>query len=69
MAKKSEKTRTVELTDAEIHTLVALLHVMGFREKREIAKPFREGRTEMNVVVGRIIKKLRKADHFEGPLQ
>lgn len=63
------KTRSVELTDEEIHTLVALLHVMGFREKREIPKALRSGRTDMNIMVGRIIKKLRKADHFTGPLQ
>lgn len=63
------KTRSVELTDEEIHTLIALLHVMGFREKREVPKALRSGRTDMNIMVGRIIKKLRKADHFTGTLQ
>lgn len=58
------KTRKVELTDEEIHTLIALLHVMGFKEKREFPKTMRKSRTEMNVLVGRIMKKLRKADHF-----
>jgi hypothetical protein len=37
---------------------------MGFREKREVPKPYRDSRTEMNVVVGRIMKKLRKAERI-----
>lgn len=54
----------LDLTDEEIHTLLALLKVMGFREKREMPKPQRSGRTEMNVLVGRIMKKLRKAERI-----
>jgi hypothetical protein len=54
----------LDLTDEEIHTLLALLNVMGFREKREVPKPYRDSRTEMNVVVGRIMKKLRKAERI-----
>lgn len=65
MSKRSEGVRRVDLTDAEIHTLLSLLHVMGFREKREFPKSLRKSRTEMNVMVGRIMKKLRRADHFE----
>jgi len=64
MSKSEKNLREIRLTDEEIHILLSLLRLTGFREKRETPDNLRNSRTEMNVIVGRIIKKLRKADHF-----
>lgn len=58
------KVRKIELTDEEVHVLLTVLHLAGFKEKREEPRHLRDSRPEIPVVVGRIMKRLRKADHF-----
>lgn len=62
MAKAPKKT--VELTAEEIHYLYTMIHVAGFREKSEMIPSIRRNRTDMQRVMGRILKKLRKTNHF-----
>lgn len=54
----------IELTEEEIHHLYAMIHLAGFREKRELSPFSRMNRTDMQKIMGRILKKLRKAEHF-----
>jgi len=58
------KHKTIELTSEEIHHLYVMMTLSGFREKREFPMPIQGSRTEMQRVMGRIMKKLRKANHF-----
>lgn len=57
-------SKSIELNEEEIHYLYSMLHLMGFREKREFSKGFSGRRTDMQRIMGRIMKKLRKANHF-----
>jgi len=52
---------SVEMTDEEIHHLIAMLRIAGFREKRDIPKEMRAMRNAEMRITGRIMKKLRKA--------
>lgn len=61
MKKKSEQ---ILLTEEEINYLYTLIHMSGFREKREFPLNLRGNRTEMQRIMGRILKKLRKAKQF-----
>ena len=54
----------IELTDEEIHHLMVMLKVAGFREKREFHPESKPRRTEEMRIMGRILKKLRKAEHL-----
>jgi hypothetical protein len=58
--KKSE----IELTQEEIHHLLVMLRLMGFREKRDTPRRLRRARNEESKIIGKIMTKLRKADHF-----
>lgn len=60
----SRKNKTIELTQEEINHLYAMIHLQGFREKSEFPANLRRNRTEMQRVMGKILKKLRKAEHF-----
>jgi hypothetical protein len=51
----------VTLTEEEARHLIAMLHIEGFHEKREIPKSVRSNRTDISKNMGRIIKKVRKA--------
>lgn len=56
--------RTVQLTDEEIHHLIIMLKIAGFSEKRDFLPQYRATRTEEMRIIGRIMKKLRKAKHL-----
>lgn len=57
----AKKTVVIELTDEEaIHTLV-MLKLEGFREKRDFPKSIRGNRNTESRIIGRVMKKLRKA--------
>lgn len=60
----SKKNKTIELTQEEVNHLYAMIHLLGFREKWEYSLETRHNRTEMQKVMGKILKKLRKAEHF-----
>lgn len=55
----------VSLTEQEIQCLIAILHVDGFHEKKEIPESIRTTRTDMVKTMGRILKKLRKASESQ----
>lgn len=59
-----KNNKKIELTQEEINHLYAMIHLLGFREKSEFPTRLRGNRTEMQRVMGRILKKLRKAEHF-----
>jgi hypothetical protein len=54
----------VEFTDDEIRHLSAMLRIAGFREKRDYLPEYRAQRTEEVRIMGRVLKKLRKAKHL-----
>lgn len=51
----------ISLTEEEARHLIAMLHIEGFHEKRELPKSIRSHRTDISKNMGRVIKKLRKA--------
>ena len=59
--KTQEDVVTVELTREEIIHLIAMLRVAGFREKRDIAESLRNRRNSEMKIIGKVMKKLRKA--------
>jgi hypothetical protein len=61
---KKKKQQQIELTEEEIKYLYTMIHMLGFREKSEFPLGRRTNRTEMQKIVGKILKKLRKANHF-----
>jgi hypothetical protein len=52
---------TITLTEEEARHLVAILHIEGFHEKRELPESIRSRRNAISKNMGRILKKLRKA--------
>jgi hypothetical protein len=66
MGKQSHNT--IELTSEEIRHLYVMMTLSGFREKRDFPLSIRGSRTDMQRVMGKIMKKLRKADHFTNGL-
>ena len=64
MKKKSKSSKPIELTEEEIKYLYTMIHMFGFREKAEFPPYLRSNRTDMQRIMGRILKKLRKAEHF-----
>ena len=59
--KNSATKKSVELTDEEIIHLLAMLRVAGFKEKRDIPESIRPRRNSEMRIIGRIMKRLRKA--------
>lgn len=57
----TEKKVVIELTEEEARHLIAILHIEGFHEKRDIPKGLRNRRNDLTRNMGRIIKKVRKA--------
>lgn len=51
----------ISLTEEEARHLIAILHIEGFHEKREIPKSLRNRRNDLTRNMGKILKKLRKA--------
>lgn len=64
MKKTTKSSKRIELTEQEINYLYTLIHMAGFREKTEFPIGLRKNRTDMQRIMGRILKKLRKAEHF-----
>ena len=60
MSKPATK-KSVEFTDEEIIHLLAMLRVAGFKEKRDISESLRSARNSEMRIIGRIMKRLRKA--------
>jgi hypothetical protein len=57
----NEKKYVIELTEEEARHLIAILHIEGFHEKREVPKSIRNRRNDISRNMGKILKKLRKA--------
>jgi hypothetical protein len=53
--------KSVEFTDEEIIHLLAMLRVAGFKEKRDVSESLRSRRNDEMRIIGRIMKRLRKA--------
>jgi hypothetical protein len=61
--KKNNKV-FIEFTDEEVHHILVMLRLMGFREKRDTPIRLRRARNEESRKIGKIMKKLRKADNY-----
>lgn len=61
MVKKNAVKKSIEFTDEEIIHLLAMLRVAGFKEKRDISESLRSARNDEMKIIGRIMKRLRKA--------
>lgn len=57
---KSQKI-SIEFTQEEIVHLLAMLRIAGFKEKRDISESIRGRRNDEMRIIGRIMKRLRKA--------
>ena len=53
--------KSIEFTDEEIVHLLAMLRVAGFKEKRDISESLRSRRNDEMRIIGRVMKRLRKA--------
>jgi DNA-directed RNA polymerase subunit H (RpoH/RPB5) len=51
----------ISLTEEEARHLIAMLHIEGFHEKRELPKSLHSNRTDISKNMGKVIKKVRKA--------
>lgn len=61
MAKRQEEEILISFTKTEIVHLLVLLRMDGYREKRDYPKSLRNSRNDEMQIVGRIMKRLRKA--------
>jgi hypothetical protein len=61
VAKKTAEKKSIEFTDEEIIHLLAMLRVAGFKEKRDISESLQSRRNDEMKIIGRIMKRLRKA--------
>lgn len=59
--KTQEDVVMVEFTREEVLHLIAMLRVAGFREKRDITESLRNRRNSEMKIIGKVMKKLRKA--------
>lgn len=59
--KTQEDVVMVEFTREEALHLIAMLKVAGFREKRDITESLRNRRNSEMKIIGKVMKKLRKA--------
>lgn len=53
--------KSIQFTDEEIVHLLAMLRVAGFKEKRDISESIRNRRNDEMRIIGRVMKRLRKA--------
>jgi len=58
---KTATKKSILLTDEEIIHLLAMLRVAGFKEKRDISESLRGTRNDEMRIIGRVMKRLRKA--------
>lgn len=61
MTENSEEEILVAFTKKELVHLLVLMRMDGYREKRDYPKSIRSNRNEEMQIIGRIMKRLRKA--------